>query len=254
MKISLVIPVYNEAQGVYQTAAQIHSALDYLRKHHDTELILVDDGSLDDTRQLLDDAFCTDSQVQILSHEHNRGVGAALATGFKQATGDIIITTDFDGTYPFSSIPQIVARMQVEKVDIVVGSPYHRNASMQGIAPLSRLTSMLYRLIVDSRIHSWTSLFCAYRREVVKRIPLNENNVLAETELLVNALLRGYRVAEIPVTFTRRTFGRSHRSKLRRGFAHLSYLALLPLPVLTTRMQRFRSALTPKSVQPVLKD
>src|SRR5688572_30637396 len=94
MKLSLVIPVYNEADGVPQTAAQIHSTLHYLRTQHDTEVILVDDGSTDATRPMLEAAFRTDPQVQIIAHDQNRGVGSALATGFEHATGDIIITTD----------------------------------------------------------------------------------------------------------------------------------------------------------------
>src|SRR5690606_13209363 len=178
------------------------------------EVILVDDGSTAATRPMLEAAFRTDPQVQIIAHDQNRGVGSALATGFEHATGDIIITTDFDGTYPFSSIPQIVARMQIGKVDMVIASPYHPHAPVNGFAPLSRSLSLLYRLMVDWRIHSWTSLFCAYRRDMLKRIPMKQHRTLAETELLVSAVLRGYRVAEMPVSFTRRTFGHSHRSKL----------------------------------------
>src|SRR5690606_24959852 len=108
MNLSLVIPVYNEAGGVEETARSLRCVLAYLRQSHQVELILVDDGSRDRTPELLRAAFSDDPQVHVICHQRNQGIGAALRTGFQHATGDVVITTDFDGTYAFSIIPQLL--------------------------------------------------------------------------------------------------------------------------------------------------
>src|SRR5689334_24173180 len=100
LKISLIIPAYNEAEGVAQTATAVRNLLAYLRKTHDVEVVFVNDGSKDDTANLLQTEFKDDAQVRVVSHEVNKGLGAAMRTGFQNAKGDIIISTDFDGTYP----------------------------------------------------------------------------------------------------------------------------------------------------------
>jgi dolichol-phosphate mannosyltransferase len=175
MKLSLVIPVYNEARSVHESARDLRSTLAYLRTLHETELILVDDGSRDDTAACLKAAFAGDPQTRIISHKRNTGIGAALRTGFQRAQGDVIITTDFDGTHPFNSIPLLVARLQVCEADIVTASPYHPQGSVQSLMLLGRAASLVYRLFINRRIHSWTSLYCAYRREVIKSVSFRDN-------------------------------------------------------------------------------
>jgi dolichol-phosphate mannosyltransferase len=103
MKISLIIPAFNEAEGVSQTATAVRNLLTYLRKTHDVEVVFVNDGSKDDTANLLQAEFEEDAQVRVISHEVNKGLGAAMRTGFQNAKGEIIISTDFDGTYPLNS-------------------------------------------------------------------------------------------------------------------------------------------------------
>src|SRR5215207_5668207 len=95
MKISLIIPAYNEAEGVAQTAIAVRNLLTYLRKTHDVEVVFVNDGSKDDTATLLQAEFKEDAQVRVISHEVNKGLGAAMRTGFQNAKGEIIISTDF---------------------------------------------------------------------------------------------------------------------------------------------------------------
>jgi dolichol-phosphate mannosyltransferase len=227
MKISLIIPAYNESEGVQQTATALRALLNYVRKTNDVEVIFVNDGSKDNTAELLTTEFKDDPKIRVVSHEVNKGLGAAIRTGFQNANGDVIITTDFDGTYPLSTIPQIIARMAVDNVDIVTASPYHPNGRVEGV-PRYRLmfsfgASLLYRLLVNWHIHTWTALYRAYRRKVVDTISFESNDFLAGTELLVNALQAGYKVSEFPTTLHVRTFGQSSIKIARVTRAHLKF-------------------------------
>jgi dolichol-phosphate mannosyltransferase len=229
VEISIVIPAYNEAEGVTQTAASLRSVLNYLRKTHNVEVVFVNDGSRDETERLLKETFADDSKVRVVSHEVNKGLGAAIRTGFAHATGDIIVTTDFDGTYAFNTIPQLLGRIIIDNVDIVTASPYHPNGQVEGV-PRYRLlfsfgASLLYRLLVKWDIHTWTALFRAYRRRVVENVTFESNDFLAGTELLVKALKAGYKVSEFPTTLRVRTFGQSSIKIARVTKAHLKFQA-----------------------------
>ena len=233
MRVSVIIPVYNELESVTETAIALDSALNYLRSSYDVELILVDDGSQDGTDAQLAATFAGKPDVHLLRHEQNQGIGAALRTGFATATGDVLVTTDFDGTYPFTAIPQIVGRLQVMKADVVVASPYHPYGSVQEMEPnqqfLGRAASLIYRIFINRNVSSWTSLFCAYQRRVLDRITFQRNDALASTELLVNAIQGGFSVSELPVRLKARAHGQTHVGSADLTARHLLYLASLPV-------------------------
>lgn len=227
VKISLVIPAYNESEGVKQTAEAVRSILAYLQKKYSVEVIFVNDGSKDNTADLLQTEFQDDQNVLVVSHDRNRGLGAAIRTGFQNATGDVVITTDFDGTYPLNTIPQLLSKMLVEKVDIVTASPYHPQGNVEGV-PRYRLlfsfgASLLYRILVNWRVHTWTALYRAYRRSVVDNVSFESNDFLAGTELLVRAIRMGYTVSEFPTTLHVRTFGQSSIRIARVTRSHLRF-------------------------------
>jgi dolichol-phosphate mannosyltransferase len=231
MKISLVIPAYNEAEGVEKTARGTGQAVQFLREKYEVEVVFVNDGSADDTEARLKAAFAADERVRVVSHDRNRGLGAAIRTGFAHAAGDIIITTDFDGTYAFSSITQLLAKLMTENVDIVTASPYHPKGKVEGV-PRYRLlfsygASLLYRILVRWNIYCWTALFRAYKRPVIENVTFESDDFLAGTELLVNAIRAGYTVAEFPTTLHVRTFGQSSIKIARVTKAHLRFQARL---------------------------
>jgi dolichol-phosphate mannosyltransferase len=208
-----------------------------MRKTHDVEVVFVNDGSKDETAKLLQAEFTDDAQVRVISHEVNKGLGAAIRTGFQNAKGDIVITTDFDGTYPLNTIPQMLARLLVDNVDIVTASPYHPNGHVEGV-PRYRLmfsfgASLLYRLLVSWKIHTWTALYRAYRRPVIDSVKFESNDFLAGTELLVKAMRAGYTVSEFPTTLHVRTFGQSSIKIARVTKAHLKFQARLLKAMLT---------------------
>lgn len=227
MKLSIIIPAYNESEGVAQTAAALQPVLATLRQQYEVEVVLIDDGSKDNTLALLHQEFGNEPGVVIIPHGVNKNLGGAIRTGFANATGDIVVTTDFDGTYKFDNIPHIVAQLERDKVDIVTASPYHPQGKVEGVPPYRLLfsfgASLLYRLLVKWNIHTWTALFRAYRRPVTQNAKFESNDFLAGTEILVNAIYDGYTVAEFPTTLSTRQFGQSSLKIARVTMKHVRF-------------------------------
>lgn len=226
MKLSLVIPCFNESDSIDQMVAQLNTIRPDLERRGPFELVLVDDGSTDDTYDRLHTAFDDWGNVLIVQHDRNRGLGAALRTGFTHARGAVIVTTDSDGTYPFTSIPALLNLLQ-PGVDIVTASPYHPQGGVDGV-PAYRLmfskgASFLYRVLVDPRMHTYTAMYRAYRREVVERVPTTADGFLMVTELLVGALLAGYHAVEFPAVLRVRRYGQSKARVWRITRSHLRF-------------------------------
>ena len=232
MILSIVVPCYNEAENVPKIQAEFFPVVADLSKNYSVEVIFVDDGSRDETWSALTRAFGSSSvpgvSVRFERHQVNRGLGAAIRTGLAAARGEIIVTTDSDGTYKFSSIPEMLACLTPD-VDIVTASPYHPAGGVAGVPAyrliLSRGSSMLYRILVNWRINTFTCLFRAYRRRVIENVSFESNGFLAGTELMVKAMLMGYRVAEYPAVLYSRVFGVSKAKLMRTILAHLRFQA-----------------------------
>jgi dolichol-phosphate mannosyltransferase len=240
MDLSVVVPCFNEIENVPRLKTELLPVLAGLAIHMQLELILVDDGSTDGTLPGLQTAFANYRMIPIIIHRHvaNRGLGAALRTGLSAARGDVVITTDCDGTFDFDLIPQLLQQM-TPQVDIVTASPHHSRGGVVGVPGyrllLSRGCSAVYRLLVTPRVHTYTSLFRAYRREVTTRVTFVSDGFLAGTELLVKALLAGYRVAEYPALLQARTSGSSKIQLGRTILAHLRFQGRLLLHRLSIR-------------------
>lgn len=242
MKLSIVIPCYNEVDNIDKLRLELAPVIVNLvgillpggPKIAKVEVIFVDDGSGDGTLTSLEKTFTkyNDQRVSYsyARHEKNRGLGAALRTGFKESAGEIIVTTDSDGTYQFSTIPKLIACL-IPGVDIVTASPYHPDGEVVGVPAyrifLSRGSSFIYRAIVNSNIHTYTALFRAYRREVVEHVSFSADDYLGATELMIKAMLKGYRVAEYPAALHRRAFGVSKARLLRTIISHLRFQSKL---------------------------
>ncbi|MCR4405875.1 MAG: glycosyltransferase family 2 protein [Anaerolineae bacterium] len=242
MDLSIVIPCYNEAENVPKIQAEFFPVATELAKTHSLEVIFVDDGSTDETWQTLVNTFGHRHEsrisVRFERHQVNRGLGAAIRTGFAAARGEVIVTTDSDGTYKFSEIPALLSCLTPD-VDIVTASPYHPAGGVEGVPAyrllLSRGSSAIYRLLVNWHVHTYTCLFRAYRREVIEHVAFESDGFLAGTELLVKGMLMGYRVAEYPSVLHSRVFGTSKAKLVRTILAHLRFQARILLHRLKLR-------------------
>jgi dolichol-phosphate mannosyltransferase len=230
MKISIVIPFYNEFDNVAQLQMMLLPVAASMASRQPVEIVFVDDGSSDGTLEALKTAFrdIHDSQISIVYQQHprNLGLGQAIRTGFHASSGDLIVTTDCDGTYAFSHIPRMIAMMS-EDVDIVTASPYHPAGGVEGVSKfrlvLSKGSSLIYRILVNWHIYTYTCLFRAYRRPVIEDVHFESSGFLGGTELLVKSMLRGYQVREYPAVLHSRAYGVSKAKIVRTIRAHLGF-------------------------------
>ena len=245
MTLSIIIPCYNEAENVEHLAAALFPVVDELAREQSVEVILVDDGSRDDTLARLQSFAARRPDVRVVRHSRNRGLGAALRTGYAHARGDLMVTTDSDGTYPFTEIPRLLARM-TPHVDIVVASPYHPHGGVEGVPHyrliLSKGASLLYRVLLRWDLHTYTAMFRAVRREVARLTPSKANGFLMPAEFLANALRLGYHVAELPTVLHVRRYGQSKARVTRIILAHLRFQMQLLGDRLTGRKPHPREA------------
>jgi dolichol-phosphate mannosyltransferase len=230
MLISIVVPCYNEADNGPQVAAGLIPIARALTCRGPVEVVFVNDGSADDTQAVFE-RLCAEHTSEtltcrIVQHEVNRGLGAAIRTGFAAARGQLIVTTDCDATYRFDEIPALLARL-TESTDVVTASPYHPQGGVAHVPRyrlvLSRGTSWMYRRLVSREVHTYTALFRAYRRPVLEQVPFSSSGFLAGTEILVNAMRAGYRVAEYPTVLHSRVQGVSKARLARTIAAHLQF-------------------------------
>jgi dolichol-phosphate mannosyltransferase len=232
MHLSIIVPCYNEVESIPTLKDQLLPVVDQLAQDRSVEVVFVDDGSVDGTWQALVGSFGDYDKggVSFVFERHaaNQGLGAALRTGFAASKGAVVVTTDSDGTYSFSEIPSLLSCLSPD-VDIVTASPYHPGGSVVDVPAyrliLSRGSSAIYRFLASWRVHTYTCLFRAYRREVIQKVPFESNGFLAGTELMVKGMLAGYRVAEYPAVLHSRTHGVSKAKLIRTILAHLRFQA-----------------------------
>jgi dolichol-phosphate mannosyltransferase len=239
MKLSIVVPCFNELENVPLLQNELIPVVEELLGQvwnnepegiQSAEILFVDDGSTDDTFLSLKTIFNDDTRggvtYKFLQHGRNRGLGAAIRTGFSNATGDLILTIDSDGTYKFSTIPALLSLLKPD-IDLVTASPYHPDGKVIGVPAyrlfLSRGSSFLYRLLLDWNVHTYTCLYRVCRSKVIKSIQFNSDGFLAVTEILVDAMVKGFRVAEYPAILYKRQYGVSKARIAQTIFSHLYF-------------------------------
>lgn len=223
MKISVIVPMYNEEENVLNTLAKIDEIL--RKKYQNYEILAVDDGSQDDTFKLAGEFASKTPHVRVLQHNVNMGMGKALRTGFEDAEGDIIVTVDADLSYDPSFIPELVSELDDESVDIVVGSQYMEGGKTEDIPFfrlfLSKIANKIVGYAMTGDLSTVTGVLRAYRKEVLDSIELESNGTAINPEILSKANAVGFKIKEIPVTLKGRELG---ESKIRLKSTTISHL------------------------------
>jgi glycosyltransferase involved in cell wall biosynthesis len=214
--LSVVVPVYNEERSVEFLFDEIASALDPLGRAW--EVVFVDDGSSDGSFGALTRLHARTPNVRVVRLRRNFGKAAALAAGFAQAAGDVVVTIDADGQDDPAEIPRLLAKLD-EGFDLVSGWKTRRRDPWRRRF-LSRVFNTATGWISGVRLHDMICGLKAYRAEVVKGLALYGE---LHRFLPVLAYERGYRLAEIPVNHRPREHGRSRYGLERylRGFFDL---------------------------------
>ncbi len=226
-KISIIIPCYNEEAGIEYLASRLNPVVEFLQKQYSIELIFVDDGSVDNTFSTLQKYFGVKEYVKIIRHKVNQNIGGALKTGFKNSTGDIIVTTDSDCTYDPNDIPKMLALLD-EQTDLINASPYHPKGHVQGVPAyrvfLGKTISRIYQLITGYKVYTFTTIFRVYRRPVVENVFFKSNDFICFAEFMINSLMKRYRVKEFPTTLYVRQYGISKMKFINVIIRHLELI------------------------------
>jgi glycosyltransferase involved in cell wall biosynthesis len=218
--LSVVIPVFNEIDTVGEVVRRVRES------GVPTEVILVDDGSVDGTRQLLE-SWRGESGMRIIMHEKNQGKGAALRTGFAAATGDVVIVQDADLEYDPAEFEKLIQPIIEGQADVVFGTRFKGDNSRVlyfwhyvGNYVLTLLSNMRTNL----NLSDMETCYKAFRREVIQKVAptLRENRFGIEPELTAKvARLPGVRVHERPISYSGRTYAEGKKITWRDGLSAL---------------------------------
>lgn len=206
-KLSIIIPVFNEEQSLIELNAKILQALFNLS--FDYEIIYIDDGSIDKSFEILEKLHLENPRIKVIQFKKNFGKSAALACGFQEASGDLIITMDADLQDEPKEIPNLVAKIN-EGYDLVSGWKKIRKDPL-----VKRISSKIFNWtaskLLGLKLHDFNCGLKIYRREVVKNI-----NVYGELHRFLPALAhqQGFKVGELKVNHNPRKFGKSKYGKL----------------------------------------
>ncbi|MBI1968623.1 glycosyltransferase family 2 protein [Candidatus Woesearchaeota archaeon] len=232
LTVSIIIPCFNEEEGIPHLAAQLDPVIGELQKTCAVELIFVDDGSTDRTNALLHHHFGQRKNAKIIRHDVNKNLGAALRTGFQHASGTHIAMLDSDCTYEPKILLTLLGLLD-EKTDIVTVSPYHPLGKVENVPGwrifLSKSSSLLYKHLLGSGIYTHGAMVRAYKREVLENVHSEIHDFLYVSEILIKALLKGYKVTEVPATLRVRQFGASKMKLARTIKSHLGLMGKIIL-------------------------
>jgi dolichol-phosphate mannosyltransferase len=210
--VTVLAPAYNEEAVIRSFVATVTGHLGA-----GWELLVVDDGSTDGTARILAEMSEQQPSLRVVTHPANRGIGAALRTGFAAATGDVTITTDADLSHPVELLDELAAGC--DTADAVFASRYVPGGAMVGVPWWRRAVSVvanrMLRLAFRSPVRDLTTGFRAYRTDVVRTLPITGAGFEAQLEITVRLLAAGCHVDEIPLVLQRREAGESKMRYLR---------------------------------------
>ena len=204
MKLSIVIPVYNEVSTLEEIIERVASA-----PVDDKEIIIVDDGSTDGTRDLIESKI-KNRVDQVILQPQNAGKGAALRAGIKAATGDIVIIQDADLEYDPYEYPKIIDPIVQNKADVVYGSRFmgggpHRVVYFWHYLGNNFLT-MVSNMFTNINLTDMETCYKAFRRELIQSIEIKENRFGFEPEITAKIARKRVRIYEVGISYYGRTY------------------------------------------------
>ncbi len=205
--ISIIIPAFNEENAIAETIEQVRQVM--TASAHDYELIIVDDGSIDDTGKR-----ARQTGARVVRHEENQGYGASLKDGIRAAKGDWIVITDADGTYPNDRIPDLLK--YAGENDMVVGARTGEAAKIPFIRrPAKWALAQLANYLSETKIPDYNSGLRVFRKEMAMRFfKILPSGFSFTTTITLSSLCHGYRVKYIPIAYYKRT-GKSKIKPIR---------------------------------------
>ena len=210
MKLSIVIPVYNEKQSIKEIIERVRAT------PFDKEIIIVDDYSTDGTRELLKDME-HDSNLIIFYQSQNMGKGAALRTGFKHVTGDIVIIQDADLEYDPNEYRKLIKPICEGKADVVYGSRFMggpRRVLYFWHSIANHILTLFSNMLTNMNLTDMETCYKVFRRDVIQKISIKSNRFGVEPEITAKISRLGIRLYEIPISY----YGRQYSEGKKIGW------------------------------------
>jgi glycosyltransferase involved in cell wall biosynthesis len=214
MKITVLIPVYNEIHTIREILARVQA------QNLAEEILLVDDGSTDGTRDILKE-LNGDGPIRVILHEKNQGKGAAVRTGLNHAQGDVILIQDADLEYDPRDYPQLLKPLEEGVADVVYGSRFlggPRRTAMFWHMVANKLLTMMTNILYDTILTDMETGYKVFKREVVEGMPLHAKRFDFEPEFTAKILKRKFRIFEVPITFIPRDYAEGKKIGLKDAF------------------------------------
>ncbi len=213
--LSVIVPCYNEVETLEALVEAVRAS-----PVPDVEIILVDDGSSDGTRELIRDKL--EARVeQVIFHEHNRGKGAALRTGFQAAHGDVVIVQDADLEYDPRDYPKLLEPILEGKADVVFGSRFAGGQSHRVLyfwhSVANRMLTLFSNMLTDLNLTDMEVCYKLFRREVIQGIEIEEDRFGFEPEITAKVAKLGCRIYEVGVSYAGRTYAEGKKIGWRDG-------------------------------------
>ena len=222
MKLSIVIPVYNEQDTLDEIFRRVQAT------PYDKEIIAVDDASKDSSRQVLERLAGQYDNLRVFYHDKNQGKGAALRTGFAQVTGDVVIIQDADLEYDPVDYPALLSPIQKDLADVVYGS---RLIGAQPHRVLffwhymgNRCVTFLSNMFTNLNLSDMEVGYKAFTAEVIKDIKISSNRFGVEPELTAKVAKKGCRVYEVPISYHGRDYAHGKKITWRDGIAAIFHI------------------------------
>lgn len=217
MKISLIIPAYNEEEALPKTLDEYIDFVD--------EIIIVNDGSSDRTENIAQDYVAKNNKVKYVKHMVNRGKPEALRTGVKNSTGDILIFTDADCTYPARYIPDFIKKID-KGADMVLGA---RVFNKNNIPLFNKIGNIVFSTLITylcyTKVTDAQTGFRAMRKCIFPELDVKARNLEYETKMTLLAAKLWYNVVEVPIEYRKRV-GKSKLNPIKDGFYMLKSIPL----------------------------
>ena len=214
--LSVVVPCYNERTTIEEIIRRV------LAVPIRTELIVVDDGSKDGTRDILTE-LSRALNFKLIFQPHNAGKGAALRRGFQEVTGDLVVIQDDDLEYSPEEFPELIELIREGRADVVYGSRFlgrHRVFMFTHYIG-NRIVTLLTNVLYNTMLTDMETCYKVMRTEVLRSFTLESDGFGIEPEMTAKIFKRGYRVYEVPITYDGRGYDEGKKITWRDGIVAL---------------------------------
>ncbi|MEN3013944.1 MAG: glycosyltransferase family 2 protein [Endomicrobiia bacterium] len=213
MKLSIIIPVYNEEKTILEAFSKVKNIDFGIEK----EIIIVDDASVDKTKEILKNLQQENKQVKFIFHKKNQGKGAALISGIKNSSGDIVAIQDADLEYNPEEIKYLIKPILDKKSLIVYGSRFlEKNPVLYKTYYLgNRLISWIISFLFGQKITDSYTCYKIFHKDVLKNIQLKSKRFEIEAELTCKFLKKGYKILELPISYSPRSIKQGKKIKFK---------------------------------------